>query len=270
MFKSWFVDFDPVRAKISAKENGQDPTRAAMAAIAAITVEQLDTLPPEQLKTLSSTATLLPDTLVNSELGEIPEGWEVKALSKMVELIGGGTPKKSEEAFWNGEIPWFSVKDAPADGDVFVVDTDAKITELGLNKSSTKLLPEGVTIISARGTVGRLALVGVPTAMNQSCYGVKGANDVGPYLNYYNLKEAVLTLQQNTHGAVFDTITRGTFDTVFRVDPSEDLKRAYETLVTPLFLQIKNNLFETKSLEQLRDALLPKLLSGEIDMSEVA
>jgi type I restriction enzyme S subunit len=184
----------------------------------------------------------------------------------MVELIGGGTPKKSESDYWDGDIAWFSVKDAPADGDVFVIDTELKITELGLNKSSTKLLPKGVTIISARGTVGRLALVGVPTAMNQSCYGVKGIDGIDPYLNYFNLKEAVSTLQQNTHGAVFDTITRDTFDTVFLVDASGSIKIEFERAVEDGFKKIRNNLFENKSLESLRDSLLPKLLAGELDL----
>ena len=224
IFKSWFVYFEPTRAKITAKQNGQDPERAAMAAISGKTLEELDQLSPEQQQQLKTTASLFPDVLTDSELGEIPEGWKINPLSKMVELIGGGTPKKSENDYWGGEIPWFSVKDSPIEGDVFVIDTELKITDLGLRKSSTKLLPEGVTIISARGTVGRLALVGIPTAMNQSCYGVKGSNGIGVYLNYFNLKEGVSILQQNSHGAVFDTITRNTFETVVIAESAIGLK----------------------------------------------
>ena len=268
IFKSWFVDFDPTRAKITAKQAGEDPERAAMAAISGKSLDELDQLSSGQLEQLRITAGLFPDGVVDSELGGIPDRWEVKPLSKMVELIGGGTPKKSEGDYWGGDIPWFSVKDAPAASDVFIVDTDLKITELGLKKSSTKLLPEGVTIISARGTVGRLALVGVPTAMNQSCYGVKGINGTGAYLNYLNLKEAVSTLQQNTHGAVFDTITKDTFDTVFLVDSSASLKASFEEVATHIFQKIKNNVFENKWLEQVRDSLLPKLLSGELVVTE--
>ncbi|WP_444958931.1 restriction endonuclease subunit S [Microbulbifer sp. ZKSA002] len=293
LFKSWFVDFEPTRAKIAANQAAQlrqqgqsdseivnkiqqDPrwssAQAAIiaqgnpeqAAIAALNGGQtFDTLSEAQQNQLQTTAALFPDTLVDSELGDIPKNWEVKPLSKVIELIGGGTPKKSEASYWNGNIPWFSVKDAPANADVFVIDTELKITELGLKKSSTKLLPEGVTIISARGTVGRLALVGTPTAMNQSCYGVKGTEGFGPYLNYFNLKQAVSTLQQNTHGAVFDTITRVTFDTVFIVDSHEEIKAAFEKVVADSFEKIKTNLFENGILENLRDKLLPKLLSGK-------
>ncbi len=295
IFKSWFVDFEPTRAKIAAKQNYNSLSlreragvrekeyieRAAMAAIsgavqgstnaasaggagAAKTLEELDQLGPEQLQQLKTTAALFPGALVESELGEMPEGWEAKPLSQMVEIIGGGTPKRSEERYWGGDIPWFSVKDAPADGDVFVVDTEAKITKHGLNNSSTKLLPKGTTIISARGTVGRLALVGIPTAMNQSCYGVKGKKGIGACLNYLNLKEAVSSLQQNTHGAVFDTITRGTFDTVVLVESQDVLKAKFEELIESSFERIKNNLLETKCLSELRDTLLPKLLSGQL------
>ena len=270
IFKSWFVDFEPVKAKIEAKQNGQDPERAAMRAISGKTDEELDQLSPEQRQQLTTTAALFPDELEDSELGEIPKGWEVKPLSQMIELIGGGTPKRSEKLYWGGDIPWFSVKDAPAAGDVFVIDTDEKITESGLNKSSTKLLPEGVTIISARGTVGRLALVGVPMAMNQSCYGVKAGTDLGAAFNYFNLKHAISTLQQQTHGAVFDTITTGTFNSVYAIKPCVNSAKEFEKLVLPLLRRIKNNLFESVSLTECRDSLLPKLLSGEINMSEVA
>ena len=86
-----------------------------------------------------------------------------------------------------------------------------KISDIGLQKSSTKLLSVGTTIITARGTVGKLALVGTPMCMNQSCYGIRGLDGFGPYFNYFNLREAITTLQRNTHGAVFDTITTQTF-----------------------------------------------------------
>ncbi len=207
--------------------------------------------------------------MVESELGLIPEGWEPTTLSKMIELIGGGTPKKSEPSFWGGDIPWFSIKDAPSDGDVFVLDTCKKITKEGLSKSSTKLLPEGVTIISARGTVGRLALVGTPMAMNQSCYGVNGAQGVGPFYNYFNLKQAIEILQQNTHGAVFDTITQNTFETVQTVKGDSNLILMFDEKVSGAMEKIKENLRESNALSELRDTLLPKLLSGELDVSEI-
>ncbi|MDF0534689.1 restriction endonuclease subunit S [Shewanella sp. A32] len=239
IFKSWFVDFDPVKAKM----NGEQP-------------QGMD----------EATASLFPDKLVESELGLIPEGWSVCTLSNLVDLIGGGTPKRSEKAYWGGEIPWFSVKDVPSGSDVFVVDTDEKITELGLSKSSTKLLKKGTTIITARGTVGKLALVGTDMCMNQSCYGIRG-KEVGDYYNYFNLNEAVSTLQQNTHGAVFDTITTKTFDTYSMAFSGVELANRFDEIIAPLLQKIESNVRQNIELSALRNTLLPKLLSGEIELS---
>ena len=275
IYKSWFVDFEPTRAKIAAKQKGQDPERAAMAAISGLSitldnekaagaVKSLEQLSPQQLK---ATAALFPDALVDSELGEIPKGWEVKSLSEIIEVVGGGTPKRSEELYWNGDIPWFSMKDAPSLSDVFVIDTVEKITELGLQKSSTKLLPVGTTIITARGTVGKLALVGTPMCMNQSCYGVIGVEGVGAYFNYFNLREAISTLQRNTHGAVFDTITTQTFESYSMSICAGELISKYEEFVTPMMHKIKMNRREINTLSTMRDVLLPKLLSGELNVN---
>ena len=296
IFKSWFVDFEPTRAKIAAKQIAQarqdskrgaalkealladdrwpeavaaaiaegDPERAAMAAISGKSLDELDQISLEKQEQLLTTAALFPDSLADSELGEIPEGWAIKSLSEIIEVIGGGTPKRSEESYWGGNISWFSVKDAPALSDVFVVDTIEKITEQGLNKSSTKLLPVGTTIITARGTVGKLALVGTPMCMNQSCYGIRGLDGFGPYFNYFNLREAITTLQRNTHGAVFDTITTQTFESYSMPVATDKLVDKFEDVVTPLLKKIEMNSRGITTLNKLRDVLLPKLLSGEL------
>ena len=107
---------------------------------------------------------------------KLPQGWERKELSYLIDIIGGGTPKTSIEEYWNGSIPWLSVKDFNDDYRK-VYKTEKTITELGLNKSSTKLLQENDLIISARGTVGELAQIPIPMAFNQSCYGLRGKKD---------------------------------------------------------------------------------------------
>ena len=266
IFKSWFIDFDPVRAKIAAKQEGKDAELAAMCAISGKSEAEVEQMAKEDFAELQATATLFPDELVESELGEVPKGWDKYSLSKMITLIGGGTPKRSEPNYWNGDIFWFSVKDVPNEGEVFVITTQEKISELGLNKSSTKLLPVGTTIITARGTVGKIALVGYEMAMNQSCYGVQGINGVRQFMTYYLIKNAVEVLKKNTHGAVFDTITQSTFDTVTSIKPSIEMMDLFESKVEKIMGHIKNNLYENNSLIALRDTLLPKLLSGEMDM----
>ncbi|WP_039895661.1 restriction endonuclease subunit S [Actinobacillus minor] len=145
---------------------------------------------------------------------------------EVINIIGGGTPKRSEEKYWNGNIPWLSVADF--NNDLRFVSSSAEyITELGLSQSSTKLLKRGDLIISARGTVGCLAQLDKPMAFNQSCYGLNGKeNIIDNGFLYYFLKNNIKELKQKTHGAVFDTITRDTFEYIEIYYP--DIKRQKE------------------------------------------
>jgi type I restriction enzyme S subunit len=240
LFKSWFVDFDPVRAKAEGRDPG---------------------LP-------RSVADLFPDHFEDSELGEIPKAWKVQPFAATVEIIGGGTPKTSVSEYWNGDIPWFSVVDAPSDSDIWVVDTEKKITQEGVANSSTRLLPVGTTIISARGTVGRIALVGVPMAMNQSCYGLRGLTGTNWYFTYFAARALIASLRQHAHGSVFDTITRDTLAGVSVVLPPIGLIEAFETRVGPMLERIRAALLGSRTLAALRDTLLPKLISGELRVKD--
>jgi type I restriction enzyme S subunit len=204
--------------------------------------------------------------MVDSPLGKIPKKWEAGALSDLVVLTGGGTPRTTEPSYWGGDIPWYSVEDAPAESDVFVIGTERSITKKGLAESSTRLLPRSTTIISARGTVGSCALTGAEMAMNQSCYGVRGANGRGDLFVYFAVRRAVGELRQVTHGAVFDTITRDTFKAIDASVPPPEVTRQFDTTVSPYLLRILNNLRESRTLAAIRDALLPKLISGELAM----
>ena len=241
LFQSWFVDFDPVRAKLDGRQ------------------------PPDLDP---ATAALFPDSFQESSLGPIPDGWEVCSLSDKIQLLSGGTPKTSEPTYWNGDIPWYSVRDAPSETDVWVIHTDKHVTKLGIADSAAQLFPEKTTIISARGTVGKLALTAVPMAMNQSCYGVRGTTGYGDYFTYYSLREATAQLQQRTHGTVFDTITTETFKTLECIFPTQKITTAFDKLVEPLLGQIRGNLRQSRTLATLRDTLLPKLLSGELSVGQ--
>lgn len=169
--------------------------------------------------------------------------------------------------YWNGDIPWFSVVDAPTITDVFVIDTQKHITEKGLNNSSTKLLAKGTTIISARGTIGRLALVGRQMAMNQSCYGLRGKAD-DDYFTYFSTCRLVESLKQRSHGSVFDTITMATMTGVFIIYPDKAVIRAFETLLQPVMDRIQKNLEQAQTLATLRDTLLPRLISGQLRLPD--
>lgn len=247
IFRAWFVDFAPVRAKMDGRWRRG---------------ESLPGLPAHLYD-------LFPDRLVESELGEIPEGWRVGSITDTVEIIGGGTPKTSVSEYWNGEIPWFSVVDTPLLGDVFVVETEKSITQAGLNESSARLIPKGTTIISARGTIGNLAIAGRSMAFNQSCYALRGKSGSGNYYVFYSAQHMVERLKTMAHGSVFSTITRNTFESVYTVLPPENVLQQFEKNSTKLLDSILANVNESRSLTQLRDTLLPKLISGELRVGDV-
>jgi type I restriction enzyme, S subunit len=159
------------------------------------------------------------------------------------------------------------VRDAPIETDVWVIHTDKHVTKHGIANSAAQIFPEKTTIISARGTVGKLALTAVPMAMNQSCYGVRGITGYGDYFTYYSLREATAQLQQRTHGTVFDSITTETFKTLDCIFPTPKITDAFDKLVDPLLGQIRANLHQSRTLATLRDTLLPKLLSGELEFT---
>ena len=246
LFKSWFVDFEPVRAKMEGRWRRG---------------ESLPGLPAERYD-------LFPERLVDSELGEVPEGWEVGVLNDAIELLSGGTPKTSVPGYWGGDIPWYTAKDAPNGSDVFALETERTITQSGVENSATRILAAGTTVITARGTVGRLACLGVPMAMNQTCYGIRGAHGYPDFFTYWHLRTAVDELQTRTHGTIFDTITRQTFTLVEMALAPVELTLAFEAIVEPIMAHILNNLKESRSLAAQRDVLLPGLVSGDVELED--
>ena len=146
------------------------------------------------------------------------------SIPEICQILGGGTPKTSVPEYWNGDICWLSVKDFAGD-DRYVYDTEKKITELGLNNSSTKLLEKDDIIISARGTVGEMAMIPYPMAFNQSCFGIRGNEKVDKTYLYYLLKTKIRELKKQANGAVFDTITISTFNNITCDIPPLDIQK---------------------------------------------
>lgn len=175
-------------------------------------------------------------------------------LSDLVDVIGGGTPKTTEESYWNGSIPWLSVKDFCGDKK-YVYNTEKSITVEGLNNSSTKLLHKDNIIISARGTVGELAMIPYDMAFNQSCFGLipKGNND--PHFVYYLLKDKVRSLKSQTQGSVFDTITKATFDRIECADYSEEDQHRIASILSSLDRKIELNNKINADLEEMAQAI---------------
>ena len=240
LFQSWFVDFDPIRAKL----DGQRP----------VGIDE-------------ATAALFPATFQHSLLGQIPEGWSTGSILRQANLLSGGTPKTNVAAYWNGDVPWASAKDVSQSGEAFLVSTERTITKLGVDESSTKIIPKFATVIVARGaTTGRLTMFGHAMAMNQTCYGLCSKVDA-PFALYCHARHFIERLVQGGHGSVFDTITTSTFEATDVLLAPKEILLAFDKRVAPLFQQVYANLEQSRSLVALRDTLLPKLLSGELSVT---
>ena len=180
--------------------------------------------------------------------------WKKCKLSSQISLIGGGTPKTSVPEYWNGEIPWLSVKDFN-DDNRYVYKTEKYITQAGLEHSSTTLLQKDDIIISARGTVGEMAMIPFPMAFNQSCYGIRGKENNDQTFIYYLIKNSVRKLKAITHGSVFDTITRETFDNIEVTIPPLTVQKKIAGVLKSLDDKIELNRQISKNLEEQAQAI---------------
>ena len=183
----------------------------------------------------------------------------------LIQILGGGTPKTGETAYWNGNIAFFTPKDV---GTPYTFITEKTITEEGLSHCNSRLYPVNTVFVTARGTVGKVGLSGVPMAMNQSCYALVG-KETHQLLAYFYTLKAVDRLKHKASGAVFDAITTRDFDSEQIMKLSDDDAKAFLCVAEPMFQEILNNSIENLQLSTLRDFLLPKLMSGEIDVSSV-
>lgn len=240
LFKSWFVDFDPVRAKAEGRDTGL----------------------PKHL------ADLFPDSFEDSELGEIPKGWSVGPLLTQAQLLSGGTPKTACEEYWGGHVAWASAKDVSQCAETFLTSTERTITEKGLNESATQLIPALATAVVARGaTTGRTVLFGRTMAMNQTCYALVSLLNT-PFALHCQFRDAIDRLVHAAHGSVFDTITTSTFESSRFVLPPSGALQGFEQIVSPAFGRVLFASEESSSLAALRNTLLPKLISGELRVQD--
>lgn len=203
------------------------------------------------------------------------EEWKEYRYTDLATIIGGGTPKTSVPEYWSGEIPWLSVKDFVS-VTKYVYDTEKHISELGLLNSSTKLLEKNDIVISARGTVGAMAMIPDPMCFNQSCFGLRGNNIVDKNFLYYLTRTKVDELRKTAHGSVFDTITRETFDNLRCLVPPLQTQQKIGNILSSLDSKIELNKRINDNLEQQGQALFnyyfidtPELL-GEFSVGSLA
>ena len=190
--------------------------------------------------------------------------WRQIPIIECIDLIGGGTPKTSVAEYWDGDIPWLSVKDFNNDYR-HVYTTEKHITEAGLNNSSTKLLQKDDIIISARGTVGEMAMIPFPMAFNQSCYGIRAKKGINSTFLYYLLKNSISKLKLMTHGSVFDTITRDTFATLIVGMPDESTQEAIAVTLAAIDDKIELNNKINDNLQQQAQAIYTDMFISNAD-----
>lgn len=188
--------------------------------------------------------------------------WKNYKFSELVYILGGGTPKTNVSEYWHGTIPWLSVKDFNSIKK-FVYTTEKTITQLGLEKSSTQLLKKNDIIISARGTVGEIAVIPHKMAFNQSCYGIRAKEEIinSDFL-YYLLKNSINLLKHNTHGSVFDTITRETFDSIEIKLPPLETQQKIAKVLSAIDDKIELNNSINNNLEKQAQALFYEIYNN--------
>jgi type I restriction enzyme S subunit len=237
LFKSWFVDFDPVRAKAEGHQpDGMD----------------------------AETAALFPDSFEDSELGEIPAGWGVSTIGEEVKVVGGGTPSTKEPDFWeNGVYNWVTPKDLSRLSQPILLDSERKITEAGLRVISSGLLPIGTVLLSSRAPIGYLAIAEVPTAINQGFIAMICDNQL-PNLWVLRWTESNIELiKGQANGTTFLEVSKGAFRPLPVIVPSQAVLNAYMNVVCTLHQRLILGEREILALTATRDALLPKFMAGE-------
>lgn len=181
------------------------------------------------------------------------------SFTDIVQLMGGGTPKTDEDSFWNGNILFFTPKDISRSP--FCISTEKHLTNEGLNNCSSRLYPPYTTFVTCRGTVGNLALAGVPMAMNQSCYALKGKNDFPALFVFSFTRYVIATMKKKASGAVFSALVTRDFEMEKVFEPNFGDAILFERRVEPLFAQILANTNEIQQLLDLQNALLTQLSS---------
>ncbi|MBS1776354.1 MAG: restriction endonuclease subunit S [Bacteroidetes bacterium] len=240
------------------------PEQTAIAEVLSSLDDKIDLL-HRQNKTLEQLAeTLFRQWFVE----EAEEGWEVGTIDDVVSMKGGTTPSTTEQKYWDGDIHWTSPRDLSNTTSIFLFDTSRKITEEGLKQISSGLLPVSTLLLSSRAPIGYLALTEIPVAINQGYIAIICDKIVSNYFMFLWCKANMEMIENAGNGSVFQEISKSAFRTLdFLVPPKEKIKH-FDKEIEPMFQKIKSNTTQIRTLTQLRDTLLPKLMSGEVRVSE--
>jgi len=271
LFKSWFVDFDPVRAKVQALSDGLSLEQAELAAMQAISgknPEELTALSqtqPDRYAELAETAKAFPCEMVEIDGLEVPKGWEVSTISECsLKIQNGGTPKRSNLEYWeNGDISWLSSGEVC--NNKVLVQSKEYITDLGLKGSAAKLIPPYSTLVAiyASPTAGKCAFSGFETSTNQAVCAIIPKEEY-TFFNYYHLQLQEKYFANQASGSAQQNISKKIIEETPVLIPNKVILKKFNLLAKPIISKTIENLRENNNLERKRDLLLPKLLNGEV------
>lgn len=273
LFKSWFVDFDPVRAKVQALSDGLSLEQAELAAMQAIsgkTPEELTAFSqtqPERYAELAETAKAFPCEMVEVDGVEVPKGWEYKPADKLFDIGIGKTPPRKETEWFStnpDDMQWISIKDMGNSG-VFITESSEFLTNQAVDKFNIRKIPENTVLLSFKLTIGRVSITTSKTTTNEAIAHFKITDK-----SFLTTEYLYLFFQQfdfNSLGSTSSIATAVNSKTIKGIEiliPNEELIKAFKMKISNIFAQIKNLTIENKNLVETRDLLLPKLLNGEI------
>ena len=239
LFKSWFVDFDPVRAKIAGRDPGL----------------------PQHL------ADLFPDRLVDSELGEIPDGWKVKALSCFGAIVTGKTPSTKEPEHFGDDVPFLRIPDMH--GKIYVLQTQMMLSSHGASSQPKKTLPSGSVSVSCIATLGLVVLNHRATQTNQQINSIIPRNQSLSRYTYWSCRQLSSDIKiGGIGGSVFGNMNKSTFGSLPVLDAQPAAIHAFDQLASPMHDTILSNEIQNLILAHIRNTLLPKLISGELRVKD--
>ncbi|END1269928.1 restriction endonuclease subunit S [Escherichia coli] len=265
LFKSWFVDFDPVIDNALDAGNPIQETLQTRAKLRQKVRNSADFKPlPAEIRSL------FPSEFEETELGWVPKGWNISLAGEEFIIKGGSTPSTANKDFWiNGTIHWTSPKDLTGNQSKVLLDTAKKITPLGLTKISSGLLPVNTVLMSSRAPVGYLAISKVPMAINQGYIAIPSAKHLSPEYTIYWLDNIMDDIKGMAGGTTFAEISKSAFKTIKLLIPSSDIITEFSRITRNHFDMVVQNTKEIDSLTNLRDTLLPKLISGELSLEDL-
>ena len=242
LFKSWFVDFDPVRAKAEGRDTGL----------------------PKHI------ADLFPDSFEDSELGEIPRGWEIEPVGDLANVVGGTTPSTKELSYWEGGThAWATPKDLSGLSVPILLDTERRITDTGLSQIGSGLLPRGTVLLSSRAPIGYLAVAELPVAINQGFIAMVASGRASNLFLLLWASVAHEDIVSRANGSTFLEISKANFRPIPVVTPTASVMKSFDRLARPLYERLVECERQSRLLAVLRDSLLPKLISGELRVSNL-